>query len=119
MATLRAPGSEPTRPASFNEAYARELHALRPIVFTDVDAAPLASSADDDQLRHAKDKDRATKLATLFERVGIELKGDQSTWDPTKAPLAALCLSGGGIRSATFNLGMLQGLARAKLLEQF
>jgi len=32
---------------------------------------------------------------------------------------AALCLSGGGIRSATFALGVLQGLARAGLLTQF
>ena len=32
---------------------------------------------------------------------------------------AALCLSGGGIRSATFGLGVLQGLARRGLLEQF
>jgi hypothetical protein len=32
---------------------------------------------------------------------------------------SALCLSGGGIRSATFNLGILQGLARHGLLEQF
>jgi hypothetical protein len=34
-------------------------------------------------------------------------------------PLSALCLSGGGIRSATFGLGILQGLARRGLLEQF
>lgn len=32
---------------------------------------------------------------------------------------AALCLSGGGIRSATFALGVLQGLARHGLLDQF
>jgi len=32
---------------------------------------------------------------------------------------SALCLSGGGIRSATFNLGVLQGLARHHLLEEF
>ena len=32
---------------------------------------------------------------------------------------AALCLSGGGIRSATFGLGILQGLARCGLLEKF
>ncbi len=32
---------------------------------------------------------------------------------------AALCLSGGGIRSATFCLGVLQGLARLKLLSRF
>src|SRR5688572_16723209 len=108
MAPPPAPGSDPTRPASFNEAYAKELHALRPTVFTDVKAAPLATSADDDQLRRAKDKHRAKDLATLFARVGAELKADQSTSDPERAPLAALCLSGGGIRSATFNLGMLQ-----------
>jgi len=29
---------------------------------------------------------------------------------------AALCISGGGIRSATFGLGILQGLARCGLL---
>ena len=30
----------------------------------------------------------------------------------------ALCLSGGGIRSATFGLGIIQGLAKLKLLEK-
>jgi hypothetical protein len=33
--------------------------------------------------------------------------------------LAALCISGGGIRSATFNLGTLQGLAESGLLGRF
>ncbi len=33
--------------------------------------------------------------------------------------LAALCLSGGGIRSATFGLGVVQGLARNRLLDKF
>jgi len=32
---------------------------------------------------------------------------------------SALCLSGGGVRSATFNLGVLQGLSRYGLLEKF
>jgi hypothetical protein len=32
---------------------------------------------------------------------------------------AALCISGGGIRSATFGLGVLQGLARCGLLDKF
>jgi hypothetical protein len=31
----------------------------------------------------------------------------------------AVCISGGGIRSATFGLGLLQGFARAKLLDKF
>ena len=35
---------------------------------------------------------------------------------PTRS---ALCISGGGIRSATFGLGVLQGLARRNLLHQF
>ncbi len=34
-------------------------------------------------------------------------------------PLSALCFSGGGIRSATFNLGVIQGLAKLGLLEKF
>jgi hypothetical protein len=32
---------------------------------------------------------------------------------------SALCFSGGGIRSATFGLGLVQGLARGRLLGQF
>jgi hypothetical protein len=34
-------------------------------------------------------------------------------------PLAALCISGGGIRSATFGLGAIQGLAERGLLQRF
>src|SRR5438477_1083022 len=41
------------------------------------------------------------------------------TLDACETDLAALCLSGGGIRSATFALGVLQGLARFGLLGQF
>jgi hypothetical protein len=33
--------------------------------------------------------------------------------------LQGLCVSGGGIRSATFNLGILQGLAEKKMLHRF
>ena len=36
-----------------------------------------------------------------------------------KEKRAALCISGGGIRSATFGLGILQGLARCGLLQKF
>lgn len=36
-----------------------------------------------------------------------------------EAPPAALCLSGGGIRSATFALGVLQGLQRNEKLSEF
>ncbi|MDX1458701.1 MAG: patatin-like phospholipase family protein, partial [Marinobacter sp.] len=37
---------------------------------------------------------------------------------PDDAPVVGLAFSGGGIRSATFNLGILQALARGKLLHQ-
>src|SRR3989442_507935 len=47
----------------------------------------------------------------------------EPTGDPyiraAKSGLMGLCLSGGGIRSATFNLGMLQGLAELNLLRCF
>ena len=36
-----------------------------------------------------------------------------------EAPLTALCLSGGGIRSATFGLGVIQGLAEQGMLGAF
>ena len=39
--------------------------------------------------------------------------------DKSPTPTAALCLSGGGIRSAAFALGFLQGLARFGLLDKF
>lgn len=38
---------------------------------------------------------------------------------PEERRLSALCLSGGGIRSATFNLGVLEALARAGVLGSF
>lgn len=70
-----------------------------------------------------------TELAALKEEFA-ELWGtgaadkikaeDRSSYQTTAAApdahAAALCLSGGGIRSATFALGVLQALAQAKLL---
>src|SRR5947209_12875948 len=43
----------------------------------------------------------------------------QRNVDKDEAPLSALCISGGGIRSATFALGILQGLAEKGLLGKF
>jgi hypothetical protein len=48
-------------------------------------------------------------IAEARERSGIDLE----------APLWGLALSGGGIRSATFNLGVLQALAQQRLLARF
>lgn len=54
-------------------------------------------------------------LAELYEQIGEHHATDLGK----KQPLSALCFSGGGIRSATFNLGVLQALARIGLLDRF
>ncbi|MBO0699142.1 MAG: patatin-like phospholipase family protein, partial [Zavarzinella sp.] len=43
-------------------------------------------------------------------------KDDAGKYEPLRADLVGLAFSGGGIRSATFNLGILQALGRLKLL---
>jgi len=55
-------------------------------------------------------KDKGESLPTIFTRIH-ELPPDQR-------PMA-LCLSGGGIRSATFSLGVIQSLAKSGRLENF
>ena len=54
---------------------------------------------------------RAAELRTIF--------GDMRIGDPDRIESWGLALSGGGIRSATFGLGVLQALARNRLLECF
>jgi hypothetical protein len=53
------------------------------------------------------------RLGAFYRRLHARTGGDlrQGRW--------ALCVSGGGIRSATFGLGILQGLARRQALERF
>ncbi len=53
-----------------------------------------------------------------FEKAVAEERRDIGI-DPSGQPASALCISGGGIRSATFGLGALQGLADAGVLECF
>lgn len=52
-------------------------------------------------------------------RSAEEVEIPESEREQVAADLSALCLSGGGIRSATFNLGVLQQLAKRQLLSQF
>jgi hypothetical protein len=57
----------------------------------------------------------------IEKKVGSEMVKEFYRWlhkDKSRAR-SALCLSGGGIRSATFGLGVVQGLARHGLLPQF
>ena len=49
-------------------------------------------------------------LEETYQRIGRPGQPD---------PLSAICLSGGGIRSATFNLGVLQHLAHLGILQKF
>jgi hypothetical protein len=93
--------------ASLNQVLWRELQALRPEYKPKDGPAGFT----------ATDEDRAKNLRALFRQIGQF--GNPSTEFKNQAPLAALCFSGGGIRSATFNLGVLQALARAKLLHHF
>jgi hypothetical protein len=79
-------------------------------------------------LKQGKLEKLGTRFATaaeidLAEHAAIrkrrELLGLQTAADGPLTNATALCLSGGGIRSATFCLGIVQALARQRLLERF
>jgi hypothetical protein len=84
-----------------SEALRQEFAALRP----EIDAAVCGTAHGS-----AKACVEAKRLASVYEKVhGL----------PENQALTALCLSGGGIRSASFALGVLQGLAKHRVLERF
>ncbi len=87
---------------SFGEVFRTELRTLLPdLPLPALDPTPPQTA---EELK-AKDQEVEANLYATLDRHG--------------ADLAALCLSGGGIRSATFALGVLQGLARFGMLEKF
>lgn len=101
---------------TFNEVLWRELQAVRPEYCASKSFQPAkfdAARPDD----AGTDEQYQDNLRELFQMIGT-LDADADT-DKAQPPLSALCLSGGGIRSATFNLGVLQSLARNKLLPEF
>ncbi|MDQ2824851.1 MAG: patatin-like phospholipase family protein [Verrucomicrobiota bacterium] len=81
------------------------------------------------------DPERCLKLSEVLEQEFAQLHGGlpdnyrvesdetarlKAIWAAIhREKQAALCISGGGIRSATFALGILQGLARCGLLNKF
>jgi predicted acylesterase/phospholipase RssA len=71
----------------------------------------------------AESRDGAVgRLITVFEAdilANGDLLEDRNPQAREGDRLTGLALSGGGIRSATFNLGVLQGLARHGILKQF
>ena len=80
---------------------AAQIAALRELRRTIVDDA-LAGA-----VKSQADVRLGNVYAALHRRAGAE------------KPRTALCISGGGIRSATFALGILQGLASAEILDKF
>lgn len=101
---------------TFNEVLWRELQALRPeyCASRSFQPAKFDAARPDDA---GTDPQYQDNLRELLQMIGtIDADSDSNK---TQAPLSALCLSGGGIRSATFNLGVLQALARSKMLPEF
>jgi Patatin-like phospholipase len=83
----------------------------------DPSLAPADDRARDQRMKQAE---KAPSHQSDNVRDAEELR---ELWDDVHNPSGdgrtALCLSGGGVRSAAFNLGVLQGLARLDLLNRF
>ena len=92
--------------ARTHEVLWREFQALRPTVASE-------------WRTRTQEKRAAEAPRNLPEMYAIAHSLDpQADASATNAPLTALCLSGGGIRSATFNLGIIQALAKSGLLSK-
>nr|MBA3564982.1 patatin-like phospholipase family protein [Gammaproteobacteria bacterium] len=109
--------SAPTAPATINQVLLHEVQKLRPHWLRDFKPEAYASQPDD-PVAAAR---RASNLRELFQGIHASAKQDGGPAAPPggNGPLSALCLSGGGIRSATFNLGIVQCLAQHRLLGRF
>lgn len=108
--------------ASFNQILFDEVCALRPALLQGFEPAGFPKDSQELDQRPGNLRELYKKISTLSPAIppGREGKeGDTDQADPARAPLSALCLSGGGIRSATFNLGVIQRLARVGLLGKF
>jgi hypothetical protein len=62
-----------------------------------------------------KSSDQPLLFAEVFAQEIQSIR--PNTGAANRAPLSALCISGGGIRSATFGLGVIQGLAEYGVLD--
>lgn len=75
--------------------------------------------ADRPEDREDEDKDESNADDGDAKHLHVGISPQKAEKIAARSLRSALCLSGGGIRSATFNLGILQGLARHGLLENF
>src|SRR6266446_7635179 len=118
---------------------------LAEVLFTEMygDRSNQTANSDGEKLNRGIEADRKMNCPGLILSDGWFTAEEQKDWEAKKKasneivpiiyqaihhrandldkpePRSALCLSGGGIRSATFNLGVLQGLARNQLLDKF
>jgi hypothetical protein len=87
----------------------KETHpAPRPKSVADILAEELDGKLGPEQTQELPIPEKQARLKAVYERIHQE--------QPARS---ALCLSGGGIRSAIFGLGILQGLAKTRLLGAF
>jgi hypothetical protein len=104
-------------PDQKDENPSMHLHEVLAMEFAALHGPPPAGSATAVPLQEDLEKKEAQKLQEQKQQQYLEDIWAAVHELPEKR--AALCISGGGIRSATFALGVLQGLARCGLLGKF
>jgi hypothetical protein len=106
----------------FSDVLAAELNALRPGATTPV-STPRGERLQGETPRPGTPTNepppQGTPPAPTTPCAAPPTSSEQVIKDAHQAALAGLAFSGGGIRSATFNLGMLQALAEARMLHHF
>jgi len=132
------PDPQSEYPVTLAEVLFAELKSTRP----DLDESQAKIIHVKAKLKEIEDLQTEDQVAQICQREGIAIEPTAETaservWDckyelskrlvPNLYTIirelpqtrSALCLSGGGVRSAIFNLGILQGLARCGLLNKF
>ena len=131
-----------------NTPMSQQLRECCPDIADDILNLPETRDSEAHKHAYAELVTRIAEWPRFQERLGFAINYPPSKWllekeqpylqvrrqihgldcdDPTDQPyrwaaenqVQGICLSGGGIRSATFNLGVLQGLARLDLLKNF
>ncbi|MDQ3280087.1 MAG: patatin-like phospholipase family protein [Acidobacteriota bacterium] len=121
IAWLRAHAPAPWRRKQYvrNEKVALQARSMKDVAAIADPALPVPSFEDDRYFAERLTRFNAVLIETVY---GDHVSDDQSIRSlygfAHKQEFAALCLSGGGIRSATFNLGVLQGLADHRMLNR-
>jgi hypothetical protein len=107
-------------PAQKDENASMHLHEVLAMEFAALHGEPPAGTSAAVPLEKEHDVEKAKKAKEAQEqRQQGHLKEIWKAVHQLPEKRAALCISGGGIRSATFALGVLQGLARCGLLGKF